>query len=49
MNKIFDVIAGIGVLIGLFLFLTRGDETVKIISAIGGTTAQMVKSLQGRG
>lgn len=49
MGKVFDVIAGIGVLIAIFLFLTRGNETVQIISAIGGTTANMIKSLQGRG
>jgi len=48
MRTISNVLAGMGLLIGMFLILSRGGETVKIIQAIGGTTAETVKALQGR-
>jgi hypothetical protein len=49
MGKVGSVLAGMGILIGIFLFLTRGKETVSIISALGSTTRDTVVALQGRG
>lgn len=49
MSKVAEILAGMGLLIGLFLVLSRGRETVSIVEAIAGNTIQGVKVLQGRG
>ena len=36
------------VLIGTYLFLNNGTQTVKIISSLGGTLNESAKTLQGR-
>ncbi len=43
------IAAGMGVLIGIFLFISNATQTAKIISSIGSTTTQGIKTLQGRG
>lgn len=48
MNQVFGVIAGIGILIGIFLFLSRGDETVRIINSIASNSIRGISTLQGR-
>lgn len=49
MNKIFDVIAGIFVLIGIYLFITNFQGTTSIINTIASNSIQGIKTLQGRG
>jgi hypothetical protein len=49
MNEIGKWIAGIGVLIAIYLFLSKSDETTKIISTLASNTTQGIKVLQGRG
>lgn len=48
MGKITDVIGGIGILIGIYLFLRHGDQTVKIIVAMAENSISGIKALQGR-
>lgn len=48
MNKVFDVVAGIGILIGIYLFLSNGKSTTDIISSIGTNATAGIKTLQGR-
>ncbi|WP_162840055.1 hypothetical protein [Bacillus licheniformis] len=47
-NKFFDVIAGIGILIGIYLFLKNSKATTSIISTIASNTTAGIKVLQGR-
>ena len=49
MSKVFDVVAGAGVLIAIFLFLFHGDKTVKIITSLSSAATSAITSLQGRG
>lgn len=48
MSKFFDIVAGVGVLIGLFLFLYHGDSTVKIITSFSNAARGTITALQGR-
>lgn len=48
MGKVFDVLAGMGVLIGIYLFLSKGKETTSIINAIASNTISGIRTLQGR-
>jgi hypothetical protein len=48
MNRIFDVISGMGILIAIFLFLNNGNSTVSIIQTIGSNTTSGIRTLQGR-
>lgn len=48
MNRIFDVVSGMGILIAIFLFLNNGNSTVSIIQTIGQNTTAGIKTLQGR-
>lgn len=43
-----DTIAGIGMLIAIFLFLNNYTGTVKIINSISSNTVAGIKVLQGR-
>lgn len=46
-----DVVAlatGIGLLIMIYLFLSKGDQTVSIIKVIAENTTAGIKTLQGR-
>lgn len=42
------IASGMGILIGLYLVLSKGKESASIISAIGGQTTSAVRALQGR-
>jgi hypothetical protein len=48
MNRVFDVVSGMGILIAIFLFLNNGSSTVSIIKTIGENTTAGIKTLQGR-
>ncbi len=48
MNRVFDVVSGMGILIAIFLFLNNGQATVSIIQTIGSNTTSGIRTLQGR-
>lgn len=48
MNKIFDVIGGIGILIAIYLFLSQSKATTSIISSMASNATSGIKTLQGR-
>jgi hypothetical protein len=48
MNKVFDVLAGVGFLIGMYLLLSQSKATTSIISTIASNTTAGIKTLQGR-
>ena len=48
MNQIISVLSGIGILIGIYLFLSKGSQTVSIINTIASNSIQGIKTLQGR-
>lgn len=48
MSKMVQVISGIFVLIGIYLFLSQGDKTVKIISTLASNATKGIAVLQGR-
>lgn len=48
MHRVFNVIGGIGILIGIYLFLSNANETVKIINSIASNSITGIQVLQGR-
>lgn len=48
MPNIGKIIAGIGLLIGIYLFVNRADDTSKIINTIATNGISGIKTLQGR-
>lgn len=48
MSKLVSVLSGVGLLIGIFLFLDKGTATVNIINTIAGNSVKGIKTLQGR-
>lgn len=48
MNKVFDVVAGIGALIAIYLFVVNYRGTTAIISSIASNSVAGIKTLQGR-
>jgi multisubunit Na+/H+ antiporter MnhC subunit len=48
MNKVFSAIAGIGILIGMYLVLSNYKASTAIISAIASNGVSGIKTLQGR-
>lgn len=48
MNKFVDILSGIGVLIGIYLFISNGDKTVKIIDTVATNSIKGISTLQGR-
>jgi len=48
MKDIVAILTGIGMLIAVYLFLSRGSETVKIIETIASNTTKGIKTLQAR-
>lgn len=44
-----SALTGIGILIGIFLFLRFGNTTVSIIQTIAKNSVDGIKTLQGRG
>ena len=49
MRIITEVVGGIFLLILVYLFLSRGRESVAIINAIAANTIAGIRALQGRG
>ena len=43
-----EILSGSAILIGVYLFLSQGDQTVNIVKALGGAYTEGVKTLQGR-
>lgn len=48
MNYIFKVLSGIGALIAIYLFLSNGSQTVKIINSVASNMTNGIQVLQGR-
>jgi hypothetical protein len=48
MGTLAKVLAGVGTLIGMYLILSRADETAKIIQTISSNSTAGIKVLQGR-
>jgi len=48
MGTISKILSGTGLLIGMYLVLSKGTESAKIISTLGNTYSGAVKTLQGR-
>jgi len=49
MARFWEIFTLIFILIAIFLFLSRGKETVSIINSIAGASIGGIKTLQGRG
>lgn len=49
MSRVFSVVAGIGFLIGIYLFLNRASETATIVNSISSNAIKGISTLQGRG
>lgn len=48
MNSVYKIIAGVGTLIAIFLFLNNYRATTSIINTIGGNAIDGIQVLQGR-
>lgn len=48
MNYIVKIMGGIGVLIAIYLFLSNGSQTVKIINSVASNMTNGIQVLQGR-
>ena len=48
MNKLIQVLSGIGLLICLYLVVSNRKATVDIINSIGSNSISGIKTLQGR-
>ena len=48
MGTLYKVLAGIGTLIAIFLFLNNYQASVSIVRQLGSSSTSMVKTLQGR-
>jgi len=42
------ILAGVGLLIGIYLFIKNADQTVKVVNTIAGNSINGIKTLQGR-
>lgn len=49
MKHITEILSGIGVLIVIYLFLSKGDNTIKLVNSLMTNAVNGVKVLQGRG
>lgn len=47
-GKVMSVVAGIGTLIAVYLFLSQGKQTTSIINTIGSNSIKGIRTLQGR-
>ena len=48
MHNIVRILSGIGILIAIYLFLSNGTQTVKVINSIAGNMIDGIQVLQGR-
>lgn len=49
MRNVMTILSGIGMLIAIYLFLSRPKETATIIDSIAKNTTAGIKTLQARG
>lgn len=47
-STIGEILSGTAILIGIYLFISKGDTTVRVIKSLGGVYTDSVKTLQGR-
>lgn len=48
MRDLVAILSGVGLLIAIFLFLNKGDQTVKIINSMATNSVKGIVALQGR-
>lgn len=48
MRTVVEIVTGIFILIGIFLFLSHGTQTVRIIDTIASNSIKGIQVLQGR-
>lgn len=48
MRDFWNAVTAVFILVGIFLFLSRGKETIGIINSLAQNAVQGVKVLQGR-
>lgn len=48
MNKLTEILSGIGILIGIYLLLSHAGAVTTVVSSIGGYFTNGVQKLQGR-
>lgn len=48
MRDLVAILSGVGLLIAIYLFLSRGNDTVKIINAMATNSVKGISTLQGR-
>lgn len=48
MSYIVKILSGIGILIAIYLFLSNGSQTVKIINSVATNMTTGIQVLQGR-
>lgn len=48
MGSLYKIVAGIGTLIAIYLFLNNYEASVSIVRELGSSSTSMVKTLQGR-
>jgi hypothetical protein len=48
MKQFIKIVSGIGILIAIYLFLSKGTTTASIINSIASNTVAGIKTLQGR-
>lgn len=49
MSLMMKIISGTGILIAIYLVVSRASDTSKIINSLGSVYTSSVKTLQGRG
>lgn len=49
MSDVYKIVAGMGVLIALFLIITNREGSVGVITGIGGQVKNTITALQGKG
>ena len=48
MGNISKILSGTGILIGMYLILSKSSSAVSVINSLGGVYTGSVKALQGR-
>ena len=48
MGTISKILSGTGILIGMYLILSKSTHAVKVVNSLGGVYTDSVKALQGR-
>lgn len=48
MNRIAEIVSGMGILIGLYIVIANGTKSAQVISQIGTSSSKVISTLQGR-